>query len=412
MKNLKADFVIGLQFGDEGKGKVIDSLLSSSVKYDGVVRGNGADNAGHQIVIGDKKFTLHSLPSGVLQPVVNIIGPGCVVNPNSIEKEIDNLGEHFIGTLVISERCPLIMKRHVTEDHALEAQKGENSVGTTLKGVGPAYASLKNRTAVFAGDLHDIPAALERFLYLEDNEFEDLKKELTIYASKIGQYVKSIKPVLRELKHILVEGAQATMLDNLYGTYPYVTSSSTTVPGLLMGIGLNHTHVGKVYGVMKPYSVRVGNGPFVTEMEPDMAHRVRVLGNEVGSTTGRDRRCGWTDFVQLQEAVVLNGVTDLCLMKSDVLDSFDEVQFCTAYKLEPGVTELVEYLSHVPFSYKNIEPYYDTFMVWDTELFGKTFTRDTLPIQLSTIITFIEQKLDVPVTFFSTGPERDQTSFL
>jgi len=400
------DLVIGLQWGDEGKGKIVDLLLSKN-KYDIVIRANGGNNAGHSIKVGDNEFAVHSLPSGMLQDTVNIIGPGCVVNPEAIIEEIKSLGSFLKGTLIISDKCPLILRKHIEEDKAQEILKGVNSIGTTLKGIGPAYADLKNRTAVFAGDLNNIEKAMLKFQYLNEKEISQLREELTSYKALIGKYVESISYRIRRAKKILIEGAQATMLDNLYGTYPYVTSSSTIVSGLLMGSGLNHSNVNKVYGVTKMYSTRVGNGPFITEMDKLTAKKVRHIGKEVGVSTGRERRCGWIDLVQLNEAILLNGVTDLCLIKSDVLDSFKSIKICTNY-----ITENKDMLDYIPYDQDNLMPLYQIVNGWEANTYGKIFTRESMPKRLLEIITYIEYKLSTKVTYLSTGPERNQTMVL
>jgi len=401
----KIDLVVGLQWGDEGKGKIVDLLISRN-KYDVVMRGNGGNNAGHSISFNDKTFSVHSLPSGILQECINIIGPGCVVNPKAIVSELDNLGDYVSGELVISDRCPLILEKHIIEDKKLEDKKAHNSVGTTLKGIGPAYAALKNRTAVFAGDLLDIEKTLKRFDFLETEEKESLIIELTLYKKLIGKYIKNISPIVYDAKNILVEGAQATMLDNLYGTYPYVTSSNTIVSSLLTGTGLNYKYINKVYGVTKFYTTRVGNGPFITEMGEDTAKTVQKIGKEIGVSTGRIRRCGWIDLVQLKYAIGLNGITDLCMMKSDVMDDFEEIQLCNSYN-EINTQNNIKY---IPFDISKYKPNYVSFNGWHSDTFNKPL--NSSPDELNTIFKYIEKELDVHLTFISTGPAREATVFV
>ena len=397
------DIVIGLQWGDEGKGKIVDLLVSKN-NYDIVIRGNGGDNAGHSISSNGKTFSVHSLPSGIFQKCKNIIGPGCVVNPKSVDKELKKLKEHIKGELIISDRTPLILQKHIDEDREMEEKKGKNSIGTTLRGIGPAYASLKNRTALFAGDLLNIDEAMKRFEFLSKKEQKELKKELKESKKLIGKYVKNIIPELKSSKKILIEGAQATMLDNLYGTYPYVTSSNTLVSSLLTGSGLNHSNIRKVYGVTKFYTTRVGNGPFVTEMKPKLAKYIQITGKEEGVSTGRIRRCGWMDLVQLKYACELNGVTDLCMMKSDVMDELEEIKVCKAYKSKK------EFIDYVPFSTKKYKPVYKTYPGWKEDTFNKQYDYENKPEKLETILKDVEEYLEVYIAYFSTGPAREATT--
>lgn len=397
------DIVIGLQWGDEGKGKIVDLLLSKN-KYDLVIRANGGNNAGHSIKVGEKEFAVHSLPSGMLQDCVNIIGPGCVVNANAIKAELASLGEYAKGTLVIADNTPLILKKHIREDIEKESLRKNHSIGTTLKGIGPAYAALKNREAIFAGDLLDIDKTIEKFSYLPDRD--KLKKELLEARDILKPFIKSIKPIVNNANSILIEGAQATMLDNLYGTYPFVTSSTTLVSGLLMGSGLNHLNVNKVYGVTKAYTTRVGNGPFVTEMKPSTAEKVRTIGKEIGVSTGRERRCGWIDLVQLKEAIRLNGVTDLCLIKSDVLDTFSEIKLCDSYLFEG------EKIDYIPYNLDLVKPIYKEIKGWKEKTFQKQFDNKNLPLNLKIFIKLLETNLLVKVKYLSTGPAREETSLL
>lgn len=399
--SIQADVVVGLQWGDEGKGKIVDIIAPN---YDAIIRANGGDNAGHSISANGKEYAVHILPSGVLQKdKLNIISAGCVVNPISVVKEIKTLGEDFVGNLLISERCPLILQQHIQKDKDLEAKKGDNAIGTTLKGIGPAYAALKNRTAVFAGDLLNIDGAMTRFTYLEVEEQEALKIELNELKLLIQDYIGDTFSEIQKQEIVLLEGAQASMLDNLYGAYPFVTSSNTIVSSLLTGSSLNHKNVRDIIGVTKAYTTRVGNGPFITEELGEVGDKIRTIGKEVGVSTGRLRRCGWVDLVQLKYAIQLNGVTKLAIMKSDVLDTFEEIKVCTHYAhKETGL--LIDY---VPFDLSQYEAYYITFDGWMTETYGETEV-DNLPSKLADYISYISDSLGVPVKYISTGPKREQ----
>jgi len=402
MKNqIKADVVVGLQWGDEGKGKIVDIIAPT---YDAVIRANGGNNAGHSISANGKEYAVHILPSGVLQKdKLNIIASGCVVDPNAVIKEIETLGEDFKGNLLISERCPLILKQHIEKDKDLESKKGDNAIGTTLKGIGPAYAALKNRTVIFAGDLLDIENALKRFAYLEEQELIDLRIELNQLSLLIKDYIGDTFSKIQEQNSVLLEGAQATMLDNLYGAYPYVTSSNTIVSSLLTGSSLNHSNINEIIGVTKAYTTRVGNGPFITEELGEIGEKIRTIGKEVGVSTGRKRRCGWIDLVQLKYAIQLNGVTSLAIMKSDVLDTFEEIKVCIKYK-NILTNEEIDY---VPFNLDEYEAIYKTFQGWQTETYGET-KMFNLPKQLMKLLKYISEELETEIKYISTGPKRDQ----
>ncbi len=401
MKN--TDVVIGLQWGDEGKGKIVDLLVSKN-NYNVVIRANGGNNAGHSISANGKTFAVHAIPSGIFQKCKNIIGPGCVVNPKAVVKELNSIREYVKGELIISDRAPLVLQKHIDEDMETEDKKGKNSIGTTLRGIGPAYAALKNRTALFAGDLLNIDKAMKRFTFLPKAEQQSLKLELIESKKLIGKYVKNIIPELDKANRILIEGAQATMLDNLYGTYPYVTSSNTLVSSLLTGTGLNHSNISRVYGVTKFYTTRVGNGPFVTEMKPKMAKYIQNVGKEEGVSTGRIRRCGWLDLVQVKYACKLNGVTDLCLMKSDVMDDLKNIKICTAYKSKK------ETIDYVPFDTDTYKPIYKKYKGWKESTFNKVYEYKNKPENLELILQDIQEYLNLHISYFSTGPDRDATT--
>ena len=399
---MQTDVVVGLQWGDEGKGKIVDLIANN---YNAIIRANGGNNAGHSISINDKEYAVHSLPSGVLQKdMVNIIAPGCVVNPNAIVKEINTLGEDFVGNLFISDRCPLIMSYHIEQDIENEKNRGGNSIGTTLKGIGPCYAALKNRDVFFAGDLLNIENSLIRYSHLEQSVIENIRIELNIYKDLIGKFICDTFSLIQKQELTLLEGAQATMLDNLYGTYPYVTSSNTIVSGLLSGSSLNHSNVRNVIGVTKAYATRVGNGPFITEETGEIGEKIRTIGKEIGVSTGRKRRTGWLDLVQLNYAIQLNGINQLSIMKSDVLDSFEEIKICIAYQN----IKTQEKINYIPFDLELYEPIYQIFEGWNTKTYGET-NISNLPKKLVDYLTFIESQSGVKIKYISTGPERNQT---
>jgi len=396
------DIVIGLQWGDEGKGKIVDMIAQN---YNAIIRANGGNNAGHSISIGNKEYAVHILPSGVLQKnKLNIIAPGCVVNPQAVVEEIETLKEDFVGNLLISNRCPLILKQHIIQDIENEKKLANNSIGTTLKGIGPSYASLKNRDVVFAGDLLNINKALLRFSHLDKNILSNLKNELEVAYNLIGKYIGDTFSVIHNQKITLIEGAQATMLDNLYGTYPYVTSSNTIVSGLLTGSSLNSSNVREVIGVTKAYATRVGNGPFLTEEIGEIGEKIRIIGKEVGVSTGRNRRVGWLDLVQLNYAIKLNGVTQLAIMKSDILDKFDKIKICIAYRN----IKTNEEINYIPFDLDLFEPVYKIFEGWETTTFGINKLKN-LPSKLINYLEYIEKNTSIPIKYISTGPERNQT---
>lgn len=398
---MKADIIIGMQWGDEGKGKIVDLMAH---QYDAVVRANGGNNAGHSIAIGDKSFAVHALPSGVLQEdKINIIGSGCVVNPNAVVKEIQKLGEDFKGKLYISNRAPIVLNKYIEEDKEREERKGSNAIGTTLRGIGPTYAGLKNREAFLVGDLLDIEKALNKYT-LSDDEKSSLRIELSNYKDMIGEYICDGLDLITKQDLVLIEGSQATMLDNTYGTYPYVTSSNTIVSGLLTGCGLNHRNVREVIGVTKAYCTRVGNGTFITEDLGEDGETIRRIGKEVGVSTGRARRCGWIDLVQLKYTIQLNGVNKLAIMKSDVLDTFNKIKVCILYKNKISGEEIDYY----PYDVENYEPVYVELDGWKETTFGIN-QYDLLPFKLKEYLEFISEHLGVQIKFISTGPERDAT---
>ena len=420
MKTEKIDVLLGLQWGDEGKGKVVDVLTP---RYDVVARFQGGPNAGHTLIFDNKKFVLKSIPSGVFQGnKQNIIGNGMVLDAALFKAEAEALeaaGIDLKSRLLISKKAHLILPTHRLMDSALEASKGSNKVGTTGRGIGPTYTDKVARTGVRVGDLlrpdfeeryAAARAAHERTLKSLNFEY-DLAPLEKAWREGI-EYMKQFKFVdsehfvanlLREGKTILCEGAQGTMLDIDFGSYPFVTSSNTICAGACTGLGVAPRNIGKVYGIMKAYCTRVGSGPFPTELFDKDGEALSDRGNEFGAVTGRRRRCGWVDLVALRYAVRLNGVTDLILMKSDVLDVFKTIKACVAYKLPDG-TQTDEF----PFDCEGVEPIYEEFPGWLTDLTA-LHDEDEFPEEFNNYISFIEEYLETPVSIVSVGPDRNQT---
>ena len=420
MKTEKIDVLLGLQWGDEGKGKVVDVLTP---RYDVVARFQGGPNAGHTLIFDDKKFVLKSIPSGVFQGnKQNIIGNGMVLDAALFKAEAEALeaaGIDLKNRLLISKKAHLILPTHRLLDSAIEASKGSSKVGTTGRGIGPTYTDKVARTGVRVGDLlrpdfeerYAIArAAHERTLKSLNFEY-DLAPLEKAWREGI-EYMKQFKFVdsehfvanlLREGKTILCEGAQGTMLDIDFGSYPFVTSSNTICAGACTGLGVAPRNIGKVYGIMKAYCTRVGSGPFPTELFDKDGEALSDRGNEFGAVTGRRRRCGWVDLVALRYAVRLNGVTDLILMKSDVLDVFKTIKACVAYKLPDG-TQTDEF----PFDCEGVEPIYEELPGWLTDLTA-LHDEDEFPEEFNNYISFIEEYLETPVSIVSVGPDRNQT---
>jgi adenylosuccinate synthase len=420
MKTEKIDVLLGLQWGDEGKGKVVDVLTP---RYDVVARFQGGPNAGHTLIFDDKKFVLKSIPSGVFQGnKQNIIGNGMVLDAALFKAEAESLeaaGVDLKNRLLISKKAHLILPTHRLMDSALEASKGSNKVGTTGRGIGPTYTDKVARTGVRVGDLlrpdfeeryAAARAAHERTLKSLNFEYDLVPLEKAwregIEYMKQFKFVDSehyVANLLREGKTILCEGAQGTMLDIDFGSYPFVTSSNTICAGACTGLGVAPRNIGKVYGIMKAYCTRVGSGPFPTELFDADGEALSDRGHEFGAVTGRRRRCGWVDLVALRYAIRLNGVTDLILMKSDVLDTFKTIKACVAYKLPDG-TQTDEF----PFDCEGVEPIYEELPGWQTDL-TKVNDEDEFPEEFNNYITFLEEYLETPVSIVSVGPDRHQT---
>lgn len=415
----KVDALLGIVFGDEGKGKVVDVFTP---KYDVVARFAGGPNAGHTIIFEGKKFVLRSIPSGIFaEDKINIIGNGCVIAPDLFmaeAKELEDAGYDLKKRLHISKRAHLILPTHRVLDRAYEAAKGKNKVGTTGKGIGPTYSDKASRIGLRVGDILENFDAKYQALkarheqILKDLNFTDydITEEEKAWMEGI-RYMSTfpltdteveINQYLKEGKSVLAEGAQGTMLDIDHGTYPFVSSSSTTSGGVCTGLGIGPKQVGEVFGIFKAYSTRVGSGPFPVELFDETGDKIREIGHEYGAVTGRNRRCGWVDLVALKYAIMINGVTQLVMMKSDVLDSFETIKACVAYKKDGVVLE------NVPFETEGCEAVYKDIPGWQCDLTGITDEKD-FPEAFKNYIQFLENELETPITILSVGPDRAQT---
>jgi len=415
---MKADLIVGIQWGDEGKGKIVDKL---ALEYDLVCRSQGGHNAGHTIWVDGTKYALHLIPSGVLNPhAINIVGNGVVLSPESIIKEMIQF-ENLENRLFISDKAHLNLPYHALIDQAKEKLKGDKAIGTTGKGIGPAYSDKINRIGHRVGELLN-PAKLCKTIldYFEQNRAifdvleiqtpnqNELLTELQGYNTKLAPFITDttqlVWKALDEDKKILLEGAQGTMLDIDHGTYPYVTSSSTVSAGACTGLGLNPKDIGKVTGIVKAYCTRVGNGPFPTEDFGENGKRLGEQGHEFGTTTGRARRCGWFDAVATRYASRLNGCDELALMKLDVLDGFDEVKVCVAYELDG------KEIDYLPSNLEDVKPIYKTFKGWDNSVGARRF--EDLPQSAQDYVKVIEEISKTKVGIISTSPEREDTIIL
>ncbi len=417
----KVDVLIGLQWGDEGKGKVVDVLTPG---YDVVARFQGGPNAGHTLEFEGQKFVLRSIPSGIFQgDKVNVIGNGVVLNPALFKEEVDALarsGHPLTERLKISRKAHLILPTHCLLDKAYESAKGAGKIGTTGKGIGPAYTDKISRNGLRVGDIQNnfdqkYKKATERHLEILKNydlEFElaELEKDWFegIECLKQFEFVDSenyINQALKEDKSVLAEGAQGTMLDVDFGSYPFVTSSNTVCAGSCIGLGVAPHNIGEVYGIFKAYCTRVGSGPFPTELFDEDGDSMRNKGHEYGSVTGRPRRCGWIDLVALKYAIMINGVTGLIMMKGDVLDEFETIKVCVAYRMNG------EEIESMPFELSEVaEPVYAELPGWQCDLI-KIQSEDEFPEELNAYLDFLEDELGVPVKIVSVGPDRAQTIF-
>lgn len=416
---MKVDVLLGLQWGDEGKGKVVDVLTP---RYDVVTRFQGGPNAGHTLEFEGQKYVLRSIPSGIFQGgKMNVIGNGVVLDPILFRQEAESLaasGHDLVKQLCISKKAHLIMPTHRMLDAAYEAAKGDAKIGTTGKGIGPTYTDKVSRNGLRVGDLlhnFDEKYAIakqkhESILRCLNYEYDitALEKEWfeALEYLKRFQLIDSehvINNLLKEEKSILAEGAQGTMLDVDFGSYPFVTSSNTICAGACTGLGVAPGNIGEVFGIFKAYCTRVGAGPFPTELFDETGERLCELGHEFGAVTGRKRRCGWIDLVALKYAVMINGVTQLIMMKSDVLDGFDSVKACVAYKIDGKETE------EFPFDIcEDVEPVYVEMPGWKTDMTRMT-SEDEFPEEFNAYVSFLEEELGVPVKIVSVGPDREQT---
>lgn len=416
---MKVDVLLGLQWGDEGKGKVVDVLTP---KYDVITRFQGGPNAGHTLEFNDIKHVLHNIPSGIFHKnKINIIGNGVVLDPITFKQEIDELiakGFNISDKLFISKKAHLIMPTHRILDAASEASKGKTKIGSTLKGIGPTYMDKTGRNGIRVGDiLHNfdekysaLKAKHTKLLEMYDFEYkiEDYEKGLKegiecLKEFKIIDSEIEINNYLKQGKPVLAEGAQGTLLDIDFGSYPYVTSSNTISAGACIGLGIAPTTIGEVFGIFKAYCTRVGSGPFPTELFDHIGEDLRKEGHEFGATTGRPRRCGWIDLVALKYAVMINGVTQLIMTKSDVLGKFDTIKACTAYKVKGEIFEQFPYELE-----EDLEPIYTELPGWKQDLTGLK-SENEFPEELNQYISFLEKELEVPITIVSVGPDRDQT---
>lgn len=417
---MKVDVVLGLQWGDEGKGKIVDVLANN---YPVVARFQGGPNAGHSLHFGEMSFVLHSVPSGVFRKdAINIIGNGVVLDPIIFREECEKLeaiGVPVRERVVIAKKAHLILPTHRILDAASEAAKGKSKIGSTLKGIGPTYMDKTGRNGLRVGDtLSD--NFVERYQTLKNKHIGLLKQYDFEYDPDQNEkewmdaieYMKSFNLVdgeyfankkLKEGSRILAEGAQGSMLDVDFGSYPFVTSSSTTCSGACIGLGVAPCTIDKVYGIFKAYCTRVGSGPFPTELFDEDGEKLRQLGHEFGATTGRPRRTGWLDLVALKYAVMLNGVTSLIMMKSDILDSFDTIKVATGYMVNGQECDTIPY-----DTYAEVTPIYKEFKGWNKDL-SKAKDERELPFEFMNYVRFIEKEVGVPVSIISLGPDRDQT---
>ena len=416
---MKVDVLLGLQWGDEGKGKVVDVLTPG---YDLITRFQGGPNAGHTLEFEGKKFVLRSIPSGIFQGgKINVIGNGVVLDPALFKAEIEGLeasGHPLTERLKISKKAHLILPTHRLLDAAYESAKGEGKIGTTGKGIGPTYTDKVSRNGLRVGDLlHNFDAkykaAVSRHLdilkqYDFSYDLETLEKEWfagieTIKRFELIDSEHFINDALKADKKVLAEGAQGTMLDIDFGSYPFVTSSNTICAGACTGLGVAPRNIGEVYGIFKAYCTRVGSGPFPTELFDETGDQMRKIGFEFGSVTGRPRRCGWIDLVALKYAVMINGVTQLIMMKSDVMDTFETIKACVAYKIDGVETE------NFPFDLNDgAEPVYVEMPGWKTDM-TKMQSEDEFPEEFNAYLSFLEEELEVPIKIVSVGPDRAQT---
>ena len=420
---MSIDLLLGLQWGDEGKGKIVDVLTSG---YKIIARFQGGPNAGHTLVFNGKKHVLHTIPSGIFhENKINIIGNGVVIDPVILRNELKNLeaeGIDYKKSLLISRKAHLILPTHRLIDAASEKSKGKNKIGSTLKGIGPTYMDKTGRNGFRVGDLEsenwiekysELKSKHKRLIdffnvSLEYN-FEELEKEFfeSIKSLKSLNFIDSEEYIYQEQNKgssILAEGAQGSLLDVDFGTYPFVTSSNTTAAGACTGLGISPNSIKEVFGIFKAYTTRVGSGPFPTELFDSNGERMGKVGNEFGATTGRPRRCGWLDLVALRYSCQINGVTKLMMMKSDVLSGFKSIKVCTSYEYKGKKIRYMPY----DINDNSLKPIYDEFEGWENDI-TKINDFDKLPMNLKKYISYLEKELNIPITIISVGPDRLQT---
>jgi adenylosuccinate synthase len=425
---MKVDVLLGLQWGDEGKGKLVDFITP---KYDIIARFQGGANAGHTLIFDGKKHVLHLIPSGIFRDnCINIIGSGVVIDPIALVEEIkllENVGVDVKPKLRISKKAHLILPTHRVLDKVSELDKGDAKIGSTLKGIGPTYMDKTGRNGIRIGDIsNDLESKYKglkdkHFLIMERHKstlleldlYSIIEKEEKIWFESI-EYLKSIEFIdceyvinkaLKERKTVLAEGAQGSLLDVDYGTYPFVTSSNTTISGVISGLGVSPHSIGSVTGIFKAYTTRVGSGPFPTELDNEIGEEMRRIGSEFGATTGRSRRCGWLDLPALKYSCMINGVTELNIMKLDVLSHFETIKVCVGYNYKGEV-----YKDTIPFDLSDgdIEPIYKELNGWNVDI-SNCKTYEELPQEAKDYVAFILNEVNIPITRISVGPDRLQT---
>ena len=415
---MKADLIVGIQWGDEGKGKIVDLLAQ---KYDMVARYQGGHNAGHTIVVDGKTIALHLIPSGILNPkALNVIGNGVVVSPEALIKEMKQF-DSLVGRLFVSESAHMILNHHILIDQAKERMRGKNAIGTTGRGIGPCYSDKISRTGLRIGELRDVTkltekveayytenAALLKALDITRPSRSEIEKELVGFAKGLLPFItnttKQVWDAIKDDKKVLLEGAQGTLLDIDHGTYPFVTSSSTISAGACTGLGISPKDIGDITGIVKAYCTRVGNGPFPTEDFSEEGKRLGVQGHEFGTTTGRARRCGWFDAIACKHACRINGVDKLSVMKLDVLDGFDEIKVCVAYEIDG------ETIDYMPLDLDAVKPVYKTFKGWKKTVGARTM--EELPQEAKDYLDAIEALVETKIGLISTSPDRNDTIIL
>jgi len=422
---MSLDVLLGLQWGDEGKGKIVDAITGS---YDIIARFQGGPNAGHTIEFEGNKHVLHTIPSGIFNTnAINLIGNGVVIDPVIFENEISGLQKFNLdinSKLLISNRAHIILPTHKMIDASSEASKGKKKIGSTLKGIGPTYMDKTGRNGIRIGDLKS-DNWTDKYNALKDKHLtilSNFRTKIDIDLDKLeADFMGSIE-ILKKFnfinsedflnsslisgKKVLAEGAQGSLLDIDFGTYPFVTSSNTTVSGACSGLGIAPNRIKSVIGIFKAYTTRVGSGPFPTELDNEIGHNIRKIGNEYGATTGRDRRCGWLDLVALKYSITINGVTELNMMKADVLSGFDNIKICTAYNIDGIETDTLPF----DLNLGNIKPIYKSFKGW-TEDISKITKEQELPIEVHNYVSFIEEFVGVPIKLISVGPDRSETIY-